>query len=162
MTSIRYKGFEILTRPYQLHETRRWTVDLEIHRRGRRQPFSLAERYSTEEQADARCSGLGRRIIDGRVPGWSIEHLRGEAGSWSIHPNKRAFMRPLVIAGIVILCLGAVVLIRGASFTSRQDVLQVGDLKVTANQQQTIPPWVGGAAVAAGVVLIVAGARKRS
>ena len=70
-------------------------------------------------------------------------------------------MRQLIIAGIVLLGLGAFVLVRGASFISQRDVLKVGDLKITADEQQSIPPWVGGAAMAVGVALIVAGARKR-
>ncbi len=70
-------------------------------------------------------------------------------------------MRPLILAGIVLLGLGAFVLLRGGSFTSRRDVLKVGDVKITADEQQTIPPWLGGVAVVAGVVLIAAGARKR-
>jgi len=71
-------------------------------------------------------------------------------------------MRQLIFAGIVILGLGAFVVLRGASFTSRRDVLNVGDVKVTADEQRSIPPWVGGAAIVAGVALIVAGVRKRA
>jgi hypothetical protein len=71
-------------------------------------------------------------------------------------------MRPLVIVGILIAVLGAFVLISGGSFTSRRDVLKVGDVQITADQQQSIPPWVGGAALLAGVALIVGGARKRA
>jgi hypothetical protein len=71
-------------------------------------------------------------------------------------------MRQFIIAGIVILGLGAFVLLRGASFTSRRDVLKVGDVKITADEQQSIPPWVGGAAMMVGVALIVAGTRKRA
>ena len=71
-------------------------------------------------------------------------------------------MRQFIIAGIVILSLGAFVLLRGASFTSRRDVLKVGDVKITADEQQSIPPWVGGAAMLVGVALIVAGTRKRA
>ena len=73
---MRYKGFNILVRPYQLYESKRWTVELEIHRHGRRRPFSLAERYRTEQEADERCSSLARGIIDSGVPGWSVEQLR--------------------------------------------------------------------------------------
>ena len=71
-------------------------------------------------------------------------------------------MRQFIIAGIMILGLGAFVLLRGASFTSRRDVLKVGDVKITADEQQSIPPWVGGAAMMVGVALIVAGTRKRA
>ena len=69
-------------------------------------------------------------------------------------------MRPTLIAGIVLLGLGAFVLLRGASFTSREDVLKVGDVKVTADSRRSIPPWIGAAAMVAGVVVIVAGARR--
>jgi hypothetical protein len=71
-------------------------------------------------------------------------------------------MRASLIAGIVILGLGAFVLLRGASFTSHRDVLQMGDMKITADERQTIPPWVGGAAMVVGLSLIAAGALKRS
>jgi len=76
MTGINYKGFNILARSYQLFESKHWTVDLEIRRHGRSRPFSLTERYQTEHEADARCSGVGRRIIDGRMPGFSVDNLR--------------------------------------------------------------------------------------
>ena len=74
----------------------------------------------------------------------------------------RGGLRPLTIAGIVLLCLGAFVVLRGMSFTSRRNVLDIGDLTITADEQRSVPPWVGGAAVVVGVVLIVAGARKRA
>jgi len=60
MTTIKYKGFKVLAQPYQLCESKRWTVDFEIHRHGRGQAFSAGERYQTEQEADARCAGLGR------------------------------------------------------------------------------------------------------
>ncbi len=71
-------------------------------------------------------------------------------------------MKGTTIAGIVLLVLGAFVLLRGANFTSRRDVLKVGDFKVTATEQQSIPSWVGGAALVVGVGLLVAGTRKRA
>jgi hypothetical protein len=71
-------------------------------------------------------------------------------------------MRHLIIVGIVILGLGAFVLLRGANFTTRRNVLKVGDVKITADEQQSIPPWVGGAAMVMGASLIVVGMRKRA
>ena len=64
-------------------------------------------------------------------------------------------MRQSIIAGIVILGLGAFVLLRGASFTSKRDVLKVGDVKITADETQSIPPWVGWAAMLLGLGIIV-------
>ena len=69
-------------------------------------------------------------------------------------------MRPLVIVGILLIALGAFVLVRGGSYTSKKDVLKVGDLKVTADGKESIPPWAGGIAIIGGVVLIAAGARR--
>lgn len=71
-------------------------------------------------------------------------------------------MRNYIIAGVVILTLGAYVLLRGASFTSRHDIVQMGDLKISAHEEETIPPWVGGGAILVGLGLIVAGTRKRA
>lgn len=162
MTTLTYKGFRILARPYQLHDTQRWTVDLEIRRNGRRKPFSLDEHYRTEQEADARCSGLARRIIDGRVPGWSVEHLRAAQGQVvRRHSSRGTIMRPYIIAGAIILALGAFVLLRGASFSSQEDVLKIGEVKITATERQRIPPWVGGAAILIGAGLIVAGMKQR-
>ena len=70
-------------------------------------------------------------------------------------------MRPLSLAGIALICLGAFLLIRGGTFTTRRDVLEVGDVKLTANEKQTIPHWVGGVAIIAGVVVMAAGMRQR-
>jgi len=57
--------------------------------------------------------------------------------------------------------LGAFMLLRGASYTSRHNVMKVGDVKVTADEQESIPPWLGWTALAGGVALVVAGMRKR-
>ena len=76
--------------------------------------------------------------------------------------TRRESMRRSTIAGIVILCLGAFVLLRGVNFTSRRDVIKVGDVKVTTDEDKSIPPWAGWAAVAVGGVLIVAGLQKRA
>ena len=70
-------------------------------------------------------------------------------------------MRPLSLAGIALICVGAFLLIRGGTFTTRRDVLDVGDVTLTANEKQTIPPWVGGVAIIAGVVVVAAGMRQR-
>jgi hypothetical protein len=49
------------------------------------------------------------------------------------------------IAGIALLLLGVFLLIRGGSFTTQRDVVKVGDVKLTANERQSIPPVGGGA-----------------
>jgi multidrug transporter EmrE-like cation transporter len=72
-------------------------------------------------------------------------------------------MRPPAIIGLVLLVLGVIVMVRGGSFTTKKDVLKIGDaVKITADDEHSIPSWVGIASVVAGVVLIGAGARKRA
>jgi len=71
-------------------------------------------------------------------------------------------MRQLILAGILILGLGALLLLRGGSITSRRDVLKVGDVKITADEQQSIPPWGGAVVMIVGVALIIAGVQKRT
>lgn len=70
-------------------------------------------------------------------------------------------MRQFIIAGIILVGLGAFLFFQGGSFTTKRDVLKVGDVKVTADEKQSVPPWLGGAAMLVGVGLIVAGARTK-
>lgn len=65
------------------------------------------------------------------------------------------------IAGAVLIVVSLFILFGGGSFTSRRDVLKVGDLKVTADEHRAIPPWAAGLGIAAGAALIFFGARRR-
>ena len=73
-------------------------------------------------------------------------------------------MNALTIIGIILLVIGVVALAyQGISYTTTENVVDLGPLKVEAKKEKTIPlpPVLGGVAVAAGVVLLVAGARRR-
>ncbi|GEP61129.1 hypothetical protein RSO01_82950 [Reyranella soli] len=63
-------------------------------------------------------------------------------------------MRPLVIFGAMLIAIGiAGLIIDNISFTEKKVIVDAGPLKVTADQQRTIPiPSI------AGVIAIVAGA----
>lgn len=67
----------------------------------------------------------------------------------------------MAILGIAIIAIGAIVLLRGASFTRKEDIVKVGDVKVTADKKQSIPAWAGGVAIIAGIA-VVAAARQRA
>ncbi len=74
-------------------------------------------------------------------------------------------MKPMSLAGIVLIVLGLAALVyQGVSYSSRETVLDLGPIHATAERQKTIPlpPIMGIGAVAAGVALVVAGARKRT
>lgn len=74
-------------------------------------------------------------------------------------------MRAAVVAGIVLIVAGALALTyQGFSYTKEEKVLDVGPISATAETREriSIPPVVGGLAIAAGVVLLLAGRRNRS
>jgi hypothetical protein len=73
-------------------------------------------------------------------------------------------MKPVAIAGVLLIVLGLAALVyQGVSYTSRETVIDIGPVHATADREKTlpIPPVVGIVAVAGGVALLVAGARKR-
>jgi uncharacterized membrane protein len=69
-------------------------------------------------------------------------------------------MRAITVVGALLIGAGLFVLLKGASYTSDKSVLKVGPLEAKVSQEHEIPPWAGGAAIAAGVLLLVAGLRK--
>lgn len=69
-------------------------------------------------------------------------------------------MRPSTIAGVILLVAGIATLILGGTFSRKENLLEVGGLKVTTETRQQISPWVAGGAILAGVVLLVGGARQ--
>ena len=71
-------------------------------------------------------------------------------------------MKAVTIIGIVLVALGAFLLIRREGFTTKRDVLAVGTLKVTTEEQHPISPWIAGGFLVAGLGLVVAGVSRRA
>jgi hypothetical protein len=72
-------------------------------------------------------------------------------------------MRPIAILGIILIIFGIFVLAsEGISYTKTEKVLDLGPIEATAQRHKTIPihPIAGGAAVAAGVILVVMGSKR--
>ena len=68
------------------------------------------------------------------------------------------------ITGIILIVLGVIALAYGGiSYTKEEKVLDIGPLEATTKTRETIPlpPLLGGLALAGGVVLMIAGSRKR-
>ena len=73
-------------------------------------------------------------------------------------------MRPLFIFGVLLIAIGvAGLLIDNISFTEKRVVVDAGPIKVTADQQRSIPiPSIAGViAVIAGVGMIFYGRQAR-
>jgi hypothetical protein len=76
-----------------------------------------------------------------------------------------AGMKPLVVFGIMLIAIGiAGLVIDNISFTEKKVVIDAGPLKVTADQQRTIPiPSIAGViAIAVGAGMIFFGRQARS
>jgi hypothetical protein len=69
-------------------------------------------------------------------------------------------MRILQILGALLIAGGLFVLIKAPSYSSEKSVFKLGDVEAKVSQEHAIPAWAGGAAIAAGVILVVVGARK--
>jgi len=72
-------------------------------------------------------------------------------------------MKPTMIIGIVLIVLGVVGLVfQGISYTTREKVVDLPGLQVTAEKQKTIPiPAIaGGLALAGGIAVVVVASRK--
>jgi len=63
----------------------------------------------------------------------------------------------LIVFGVAALAMG------GFSYVKREKAIDLGPVQVTTEERKTVPlsPIVGIAAVAGGVVLVLAGARTR-
>jgi hypothetical protein len=72
-------------------------------------------------------------------------------------------MRPLSIIGIVLIVFGIFVLVsEGISYTKTEKIIDLGPIEATAEHRKTIPisPIAGGAALAAGVALVIVGSKR--
>lgn len=74
-------------------------------------------------------------------------------------------MKPITIAGLVLVLLGVFALVyQGINYSRHESVMNVGPMRVTTETQERIPlsPILGGLALVGGVVLLVAGVKKSS
>ncbi|GAA4328029.1 hypothetical protein GCM10023144_13390 [Pigmentiphaga soli] len=72
-------------------------------------------------------------------------------------------MKASLIIGVLLIVLGVAALgYKSFSYTSEETLLKVGPVEATADTRKTvgIPTWAGIAAIAVGLVVIVAGRRR--
>lgn len=72
-------------------------------------------------------------------------------------------MKPIVLLGIILLVVGGLALAyQGFTYTTREKVIDLGPVHVTAEREKTIslPPLIGALALGSGLVLLVVGLRR--
>ncbi|HWW78286.1 MAG TPA: hypothetical protein VNY82_01740 [Steroidobacteraceae bacterium] len=70
-------------------------------------------------------------------------------------------MRALQISGLVLVAIGLWVIIRPPSYSREESVFKLGELEAKMQREHSVPGWVGGLALGAGLVLVVVGLKKR-
>ena len=66
--------------------------------------------------------------------------------------------------GVILIIAGAIMLIwSGVSFTKREKVVEVGPLHVSVDKKEklTWPPYLGGALIAGGIILVITDKKRR-
>jgi len=72
-------------------------------------------------------------------------------------------MKAATVLGIALIVLGVFALAyQGITYTTREQVIDIGPLKASVDKDKTIPlpPILGALALAGGVVLVIVGVRK--
>jgi hypothetical protein len=72
-------------------------------------------------------------------------------------------MKPKIIIAIILIALGiAAFAYQGITYTTREKVVDLGPIQVTAEKTRTLPlpPIAGAIAIVGGIVLLVIGSKK--
>ena len=72
-------------------------------------------------------------------------------------------MKPKIIIAIVLIILGiAALAYQGITYKTREKVVDLGPIQVTAEKTRTfpLPPILGAIALVGGIVLLITGSRK--
>lgn len=72
-------------------------------------------------------------------------------------------MKPKIIIAIILIALGIVAFAyQGITYTTREKVIDLGPIQMTAQKSKTIPlpPILGAFALMGGIVMLVVGSRK--
>jgi uncharacterized membrane protein YidH (DUF202 family) len=72
-------------------------------------------------------------------------------------------MKTNSLIGIILIVIGIVALAyQGITYTTREKVVDLGPIQVTADKTKTLPlpPIIGGIALVGGIVLLIMGNKK--
>ncbi|HEY6940785.1 hypothetical protein [Dokdonella sp.] len=67
----------------------------------------------------------------------------------------------LILAGVILVAIGAAAFTGNLDFTHDREVVKVGDLSASVKEEKSVPQWLGAVGVIAGLGLLAAGALRR-
>lgn len=70
-------------------------------------------------------------------------------------------MRIIQVLGALLMVGGLYVLVKSPTYPADKSLFTAGQFEAHWREHREIPPWVGGAALAGGLVLVLAGLRRR-
>jgi hypothetical protein len=72
-------------------------------------------------------------------------------------------MKTYALAGIILIVIGIIAFAyQGITYTTREKVVDIGPIQMTAEKTKTLPlsPIAGGIAIVGGIVVLIMGNRK--
>jgi uncharacterized membrane protein len=82
---------------------------------------------------------------------------------YRVTTDRGSKMKTYTLIGIILIVIGIVALAyQGITYTTREKVVDIGPIQMTAEKTKTLPlpPIVGGVALVGGIVLLVMGNKK--
>jgi uncharacterized membrane protein YdcZ (DUF606 family) len=77
--------------------------------------------------------------------------------------ERKSKMKTYTLIGIILIVIGIIAFAyQGITYTTREKVVDIGPIQMSADKTKTIPlpPILGAIALVGGIVLVVAGSRK--
>lgn len=71
-------------------------------------------------------------------------------------------MKPVAIIGILLILAGGWVTISGGSLTTREKIVDIGAVQISADKERPIPMWAGIGAIILGAGLLVGGMKSKN
>ena len=70
-------------------------------------------------------------------------------------------MKASIVAGFILAVGGLFLILRPPHYASRERVFKIAGVQASVRHEKTLPGWVGGGVLGAGIVLLAAGLVKR-
>jgi drug/metabolite transporter (DMT)-like permease len=69
-------------------------------------------------------------------------------------------MRVFTVVGVALILGGTALLWKRPTYSTRHDVVEIGEFKASLRERETIPLWIGAVLIAGGVGCLLASQRR--